>query len=71
MSIFDVREVRQHMKESWAIGWPMMLVMFFQFSIGIADVYVAGLLGSDILASVGYVGQLYWTLMILANAISP
>jgi putative MATE family efflux protein len=70
MSIFNVREVRQHMKESWAIGWPMMLVMFFQFSIGIADVYVAGLLGSDVLASVGYVGQLYWTLMILANAIS-
>ncbi len=70
MSIFDVREVRQHMKESWAIGWPMMLVMFFQFSIGIADVYVAGLLGSDVLASVGYVGQLYWTLMILSNAIS-
>ncbi|MDA8407650.1 MAG: MATE family efflux transporter [Deltaproteobacteria bacterium] len=70
MSIYEVREVRQHMKESWAIGWPMMLVMFFQFSIGIADVYVAGLLGSDVLASVGYVGQLYWTLMIFANAIS-
>ena len=48
----------------------MILVMFFQFSIGIADVYVAGMLGSDILAAMGYVGQLYWTLMILANAIS-
>ncbi|MGC8604657.1 MAG: MATE family efflux transporter [Desulfomonilaceae bacterium] len=70
MSIFDIKEVRNHLKESWAIGWPMILVMFFQFSIGIADVYVAGLLGSDVLASVGYVGQLYWTLMILANAIS-
>lgn len=70
MSIFDFGEVRLHLKESWAIGWPMMLVMFFQFSIGIADVYVAGLLGADVLASVGYVGQLYWTLMIFANAIS-
>ncbi|MCX5873089.1 MAG: MATE family efflux transporter [Deltaproteobacteria bacterium] len=48
----------------------MILVMFFHFSIGITDVYVAGLLGSDILAAVGYVGQLYWTLMILASAIS-
>ncbi|MGC8657443.1 MAG: MATE family efflux transporter [Desulfomonilaceae bacterium] len=70
MLAFDLREARNYLRESWAIGWPMMLVMFFQFSIGIADVYVAGLLGPDILASVGYVGQLYWTLMILANAIS-
>lgn len=48
----------------------MILVMFFQFSIGIADVYVAGYMGTDVLAAVGYVGQLYFTLIILANGIS-
>ena len=48
----------------------MILIMFFNFAIGLADAYVAGLLGTDILAAVGYVGQLYWTLMILANALS-
>jgi MATE family multidrug resistance protein len=45
-------------------------MMFFQFSIGVTDVYVAGYLGTDILAAVGYVGQLYWTLIIMANGIT-
>lgn len=52
------------------MGWPMILMMFFHFFIGITDVYVAGYLGTDVLAAVGYVGQLYWTLMILANGIT-
>jgi len=63
-------EIRKFLRESWSMGWPMILIMFFQFSIGIADVYVAGLLGTDILAAVGYVGQLYWTLIIFANGIT-
>ncbi len=63
-------EVRQFLSEAWALGWPMILVMFFQFSIGIADVYVAGYMGTEVLAAVGYVGQLYFTLIILANGIS-
>jgi len=48
----------------------MILIMFFQFAIGLTDVYVAGYLGTDVLAAVGYVAQLYWTLVILANAIT-
>lgn len=63
-------EIRRFLRESWSMGWPMILIMFFQFSIGIADVYVAGFLGTEILAAVGYVGQLYWTLMILANGLT-
>jgi multidrug resistance protein, MATE family len=63
-------EVRSFLKESWSLGWPMILIMFFQFSMGVTDVYVAGYLGTDVLAAVGYVGQLYWTLVILANAIT-
>jgi MATE family multidrug resistance protein len=62
--------IRGFLKESWAMGWPMIMIMFFQFSIGIADVYVAGYLGTQVLAAVGYVSQLYWTLMILANGIT-
>jgi multidrug resistance protein, MATE family len=63
-------EIRRLLKESWAMGWPMILIMFFQFAIGLTDVYVAGYLGTDILAAVGYVAQLYWTLMIMANGLS-
>ncbi len=67
---FKNPEMRRFLKESWSMGWPMIMIMFFQFSIGIADVYVAGLLGTKILAAIGYVSQLYWTLMILANGIT-
>ena len=64
------REVRHLLKDSWSIGWPMILMMFFQFAIGITDVYVAGYLGTQVMAAVGYVGQLYFTLLILANGIT-
>ncbi len=63
-------EIQHLLKESWAMGWPMILIMFFQFAIGLTDVYVAGFLGTDVLAAVGYVAQLYWTLMIMANGLS-
>lgn len=63
-------EVRGFLRESWSMGWPMVMIMFFNFSIGIADVYVAGYWGTEVLAAVGYVSQLYWTLVILANGIT-
>jgi MATE family multidrug resistance protein len=66
---FDENVLRS-LRESWALGWPMILIMFFQFLIGFTDVFVAGYLGTDVLAAVGYVGQLYWTLMILANGLN-
>ncbi len=52
------------------MGWPMILIMFFQFAIGLTDAYVAGYLGTNVLAAVGYVGQVYFTLIILANGLT-
>ncbi len=63
-------QIRPMLYQSWDLGWPMILIMFFHFAIGLTDAYVGGLLGVKILAAVGYVGQLYWTLMILANALT-
>ncbi len=63
-------DLRKLLKESWSIGWPMILIMSFHFAIGITDTYVAGFLGTKVLAAVGYVGQLYWTLMILASGLT-
>lgn len=65
-----LKDVRPFIRESWAMSWPMILIMFFHFSIGITDVFVAGYLGPGVIAAVGYVGQLYFTLMILANGLS-
>jgi putative MATE family efflux protein len=48
----------------------MILVMFFNFLVGITDIYVAGFIGPEIQAIVGFVGELYFFVIIVANAIS-
>jgi putative MATE family efflux protein len=48
----------------------MLFVMFFNFLVGITDIYVAGFLGPEIQAVVGFVGHLYFFIIVVANAIS-
>lgn len=48
----------------------MLLVMFLNFLVGLTDIYVAGFLGPEIQAIVGFVGELYFFIIIVANAIS-
>lgn len=48
----------------------MVLVMFFNFLVGLADIYVAGFISPEIQAVVGFVGELYFFIIIVANAIS-
>jgi len=54
----------------WQISWPMLLIMMCTFLVGFADIYVAGLINPEVQAAVGFIGQLYFLLIILANAIS-
>jgi len=54
----------------WRVTWPMLVVMLLNFIVGITDVYVAGLISPEIQAAVGFVAQLYFFLIIIANAIS-
>ncbi len=54
----------------WRISWPMFLIMVFSFLVGFADVYVAGFIGSEVQAAVGFISQLYFLITIIANAIS-
>jgi putative MATE family efflux protein len=44
--------------------------MLFNFVVGFTDIFVAGLLGSQVQAAVGFIEQLYFLLIILANAVS-
>ncbi len=53
----------------WENAWPMLLIMVFNFLVGVTDVYVAGLIGSQVQAAIGFIAQLYFLLIILANAI--
>lgn len=54
----------------WHMSWSMLLVMFLNFLVGLTDIYVAGFLGPEIQAIVGFVGELYFFIIIVANAIS-
>ena len=54
----------------WEISWPMFIIMVLNFLVGLTDVYVAGLISPDVQAAVGFVGQLYFLIIIIANAIS-
>ena len=45
-------------------------MMFFEFLIGLTDVYVAGRIGKEIQASYGFVVQVYFVLIVIANALA-
>lgn len=57
-------------KNIWQLSWPMFLIMVLNFLVGFADVYVAGFLGPGIQAAVGFISQIYFLIIIIANAIS-
>lgn len=48
----------------------MMLIMLFEFFIGITDIYVAGRIGKEIQATYGFVIQMYFIFVIIANALT-
>lgn len=43
--------------------------MVFNFFVGLADLYVAGYIGPDVQAAIGFVTQLFFIVIIVANAI--
>ncbi len=48
----------------------MILIMFFEFLIGLTDIYIAGRIGRDVQASYGFVIQMYFVFIIIANALT-
>ncbi|HTZ41017.1 MAG TPA: MATE family efflux transporter [Syntrophales bacterium] len=44
-------------------------MMVFNFFVGLADLYVAGFIGPDVQAAIGFVTQLFFIVIIFANAI--
>jgi len=54
----------------WYMSWPMLIIMLLNFLVGVVDVYVAGLIGPEVQAAVGFVSQILFLTIIIANAIS-
>jgi multidrug resistance protein, MATE family len=48
----------------------MVLIMAFNFLVGFTDIYVAGLINPEVQAAIGFIGQLFFLIVIIANAIS-
>ncbi len=68
--ILESRHLRKLASDSWANSWPMILIMFFEFLIGITDIYIAGRMGKNIQAAYGFVIQVYFIFIIIANALT-
>ncbi len=68
--VFQEKGVRDLLSESWSVSAPMTLIMVFEFLIGITDIYVAGKVGKEIQATYGFVIQLYFVFIIIANALT-
>ena len=68
--LFERQGIRHFVSESWSNSWPMILIMFFEFLIGLTDIYIAGRVGKEIQATYGFVIQLYFVFVILANALT-
>jgi multidrug resistance protein, MATE family len=65
-----IKRNRSLIRESWAISWPMSLIMFSMFLIGLTDVYVAGKFGKEIQAAYGAAYQIYFIFSIIAFALT-
>jgi MATE family multidrug resistance protein len=63
-------EIRGFVSESWAQSWPMTLITFFDFLVGITDIYIAGKVSKEIQAAYGFVIQFYFIFIIIGNALS-
>ena len=59
-----------YLSRSWSVSWPMTLIMFFEFLIGLTDIYIAGRFGKEVQATYGFAVQLYFIFIIVANALT-
>ena len=54
--------------EIWRLTWPQLLMMCFQFMVGLTDVWVAGKIHRDAQAVLGVVVQCQFILLIIGTA---
>lgn len=70
MDQVKAKSISCFVSRSWQVAWPMTLIMFFEFLIGLTDVYVAGRVGKDVQAAYGVVVQFYFMFIVIANALT-
>jgi MATE family multidrug resistance protein len=63
-------DIRSPISRSWSVSWPLTLIMGFEFLMGLTDVYIAGKVSKEIQATYGFVIQLYFIFIVVANALT-
>jgi MATE family multidrug resistance protein len=56
-------------KDILRLSWPLVLTMFLLFSVGLADVYVAGRFDPEVQGAVGFGSQLLFFFGVIANSL--
>ncbi len=64
------KQAAPHISRSWDLSWPLILIMLFDFLINLTDVFIAGRLGKEVQASIGFIAQLYFLFIVVANALT-
>lgn len=62
--------MRSYIIRNWSVSWPLTLIMLFEFLIGLTDVYIAGRVSKEVQATYGFVIQLYFIFIVIANALT-
>lgn len=70
LTLLKRKDIRSYISRSWSVSWPMTLMMFFEFLIGLTDAYIAGRVNKEIQATYGFVIQLYFIFIVIANALT-
>lgn len=70
LTLFKREEIKSYISRSWSVSWPLVLIMVFEFLIGLTDVYIAGKVSKEIQATYGFVIQLYFIFIVIANALT-
>ena len=69
-TLFTREDIRSLISRSWSVSWPITVIMFFEFLIGLTDVYIAGRVSKEVQATYGFVIQLYFVFIVIANALT-
>jgi len=70
LGFLNNEEIWSFVFRSWSVSWPLTLIMVFEFLIGLTDVYIAGRVSKEIQATYGFVIQLYFIFIVIANALT-
>jgi multidrug resistance protein, MATE family len=69
-NLFSEKKFRELLLGAWTMGWPLIIIMLLEFVVTLTDVYIAGKINITTQAAVGFVSQVYFVFIVIANAIT-